>query len=333
MDKLISIVIPSYNSASFLPETVPTFLNISESVRNMVEVIIVNDGSTDNTLEIANDLANQYPDFVRVIDKENGGHGSTINAGIKSALGKYFKIVDGDDYVDSTEFEKLLIELKTLDVDQVISPFVKDFYKEQKKEIVDFKNVESGQIYEYDAFLERVQRIPEMHSVIYKTSLLRENDIKLSEHCFYVDMQYNIFPMHLIKNVAYLKIPIYQYQLGDENQSVSLTSYVKNKKMHEHVIKSLVHYLNNHQQKLSSTKIKYINEKITELNSIQTNIYLMEESHDEGKLEWSDFQQFLINNHSFSIDHPFGKKDKILAKFPQLWLLIAKVYQLQMKKK
>lgn len=333
MEKLISIVIPSYNSASFLPETVPTFVNISESVRNKVEVIIVNDGSTDNTLEVANELATQYPDVVRVIDKENGGHGSTINAGIKNALGKYFKIVDGDDYVDSAEFERLLIALKSLDVDQIISPFVKDFYKEQKKEIVGFESVQSGNIYDYDKFLELVQRIPEMHSVIYKTSLLRENNIQLSEHCFYVDMQYNIFPMHLVKKVAYLNIPIYQYQLGHENQSVSLSSYIRNKKMHEHVIKSLVQYLNNYEQKLTSTKIKYINEKITELNSIQTNIYLMDDSSIKGKKEWDEFREFLINNHLYSLNHPFGNKDKILAKFPHLWWLIAKVYQLQMKKK
>lgn len=331
MEKLISIVIPSYNSASFLPETVPTFVNITESVRHMVEVIIVNDGSTDNTLEVANELATQYPDIVRVIDKENGGHGSTINAGIKNALGKYFKIVDGDDYVDSAEFERLILFLQNSDVDQVITPFVKDYFNEEKKEIIDFENVESGKEYTYDEFLSLVGRIPDMHAVVNRTELLRENNIQLSEHCFYVDMQYNVFPMHLINKVAYFDTPIYQYQLGDENQSVSLRSYFKNTKMHQHVIDSLINYQAANSDKLSNIQIQLLNKLISALISIQINIFLYDSNISKSQRQYEDYMEKIKNKHLFSYNNPDGKKAKILKQFPFMYFLMAKLYQIQTK--
>lgn len=331
MEKLISIVIPSYNSASFLPETVPTFVNITDSVRHMVEVIIVNDGSTDNTLEVANELATQYPDIVRVIDKENGGHGSTINAGIKSALGKYFKIVDGDDYVDSAEFERLILFLQNSDVDQVITPFVKDYFNEEKKEIIDFENVESGKEYTYDEFLSLVGRIPDMHAVVNRTELLRENNIQLSEHCFYVDMQYNVFPMHLINKVAYFDTPIYQYQLGDENQSVSLQNYFKNTKMHQHVIDSLINYQATNSDKLSNIQLQLLNKLISALISIQINIFLYDSNIRKSQKQYEDYMEKIKNKHPFSYNNPDGKKAKILKHFPFMYFLMAKLYQIQTK--
>lgn len=111
MDKLLTVVIPSYNVEKFLNQTLDSFV-CDESVMKKFEVIVVDDGSKDNTAKIGKEYADKYPDTFRVISKENGGHGSTINCGIRNAVGKYFKVVDGDDWVNTADFVKLVEELE-----------------------------------------------------------------------------------------------------------------------------------------------------------------------------------------------------------------------------
>ena len=121
MDKILSVVVPSYNAAPYLLETMPSLLSIKN--RELLELIIVNDGSQDNTLEVAKQLEQNYPETVKIVDKPNGGHGSTINAGSKIATGKYFKVVDADDWVDTQNFEKLIRYLQEANDDMVVSPY------------------------------------------------------------------------------------------------------------------------------------------------------------------------------------------------------------------
>ena len=116
--KLLSIAVPCYNSQDYMRNCVDSLLKGGE----LVEILIVNDGSKDNTVAVAQQYVDKYPDSVRIIDKENGGHGSTINAGIREATGKYFKVVDGDDWVDSVALQNLLDFLKDHDADLIINP-------------------------------------------------------------------------------------------------------------------------------------------------------------------------------------------------------------------
>lgn len=327
MKKILSIVIPSYNVAEYLPHTIPTFLEIPEELLEALEIIIVNDGSKDDTLSVAKEVQKLAPHVINIIDKENGGHGSTINVGIEQALGTYFKVVDGDDYVNSTELATVLSFLKTVDVDQVISPFYKQYSAEGRDELVSFEQVENGVTYDYNDFLKRIRRIPEMHSVINRTALLRDYHIRLSENCFYVDMQYNVFPMQHIKQVAYLNSPLYLYQMGDENQSVSARSYLKNKKMHEHVIDTLIEYVNANSGLLSEVQVDYINQLIRELVSLQINIYLSMSNMKQGKKEYHAFMAYLQTKHPLSFEQPFRSKANILKRFPFLFNVLSKWYQ------
>lgn len=327
VEKVLSIVIPSYNVAKHLPNTIPTFLSIPDELLERLEIIIVNDGSKDNTLEVAEQLQLLAPRVINIIDKENGGHGSTINAGIDQAQGKYFKVVDGDDFVDSEQLANVLTYLQTVDVDQVISPFYKQYTVEVRDELVSFDNVEDKDIYQYDEFLKRIGRIPEMHSVINKTSLLKDNQIRLSENCFYVDMQYNVFPMRFIQKVAYFDATLYQYQMGDENQSVSARSYLRNKNMHEHVVDSLIDYVNENVENLSDLRIAYINQLIRELVSLQINIYLSIEDVAQGKKEYKAFMNYLKVKHPLSFNEPYRSKAKLLKHFPFLFGTLSKWYQ------
>ena len=99
MGKILSITIPSYNVEKYIDKCVQSML--VDSILDDIEILIVNDGSKDSTPEIAKGYVEKYPQTVRLIDKENGGHGSTINAGIREATGKYFKVVDGDDWLNT----------------------------------------------------------------------------------------------------------------------------------------------------------------------------------------------------------------------------------------
>ena len=100
-EKILTVTIPSYNVEAYLEDCLESFVN--SEVMDDIEVLIVNDGSSDNTVKIAQRYVDKYENTFRLINKENGGHGSTINTGVREAKGKYFKVVDGDDWVDTRD--------------------------------------------------------------------------------------------------------------------------------------------------------------------------------------------------------------------------------------
>ncbi|MBS4769738.1 glycosyltransferase [Carnobacteriaceae bacterium zg-ZUI240] len=245
MSKVLSVVVPSYNAAQYLNETIPTMLAANNS--DALEIIIVNDGSKDNTSEVAHALKEQYPDVIRVVDKENGGHGSTINAGIDVAKGKYFKVIDADDWVDSKAFEQLINFLATHDVDEVITPYLEVYMGSDTTQLVASENVVEKQVYPYDEFLKIHGQLPQMHMVTIKTDILKNNHIRIGEKMFYVDMEYIMFPSPYIETVVYLNEVVYQYRLGTVTQSVSVGSFVRNRHMHEQVILRVVDFFNRYE--------------------------------------------------------------------------------------
>lgn len=243
MEKLLTVTIPSYNVEKYLPETLPTFLD--ESILEKIEILIVNDGSKDNTQEIAEQFRAQYPDTIRVINKENGGHGSTINAGIKQASGKYFKVVDGDDWVDTGAFLSFLKQLEYSDSDLIISPFVRvDDQTMRRIEVVEYNALETRKQYPLNIIIPiSLKKRYAMHSLTIKTEILKK--IKpISEHCFYVDMEYIVYPLKYAKTVSLIDAPVYQYRVGSASQSMALNNLQKNRSMHLHVLKSLIDYRN-----------------------------------------------------------------------------------------
>ena len=159
--KVLSIVVPSYNAEQYLPETIPTMLSISNL--DKLEIIIVNDGSKDNTLAMAQNLQLKYPDTIVIVDKENGGHGSTINSGIQVATGKYFKVVDADDWVESDNLSKLIEYLDSVDDDEVISPFIRVYTDLDKEVLYEYSIKNSKLTYLYDNFLKEADELKLMH--------------------------------------------------------------------------------------------------------------------------------------------------------------------------
>lgn len=120
MEKILTIVIPTYNMENFLPKAL-TSLVVEEELMNILEVIVVNDGSKDSSLDIAYAFQKQYPQTFHVINKENGNYGSCVNRGLLEAKGKYIKILDADDSFDNAVFSQYLEKIKTLDVDVIFN--------------------------------------------------------------------------------------------------------------------------------------------------------------------------------------------------------------------
>lgn len=312
MSKLLSITVPSYNAGNYLLETIPTMLAIYNL--DKLEIIIVNDGSKDNTLEIANKLKSDYPETIVVVDKENGGHGSTINAGIKIATGKYFKVVDADDWVSTDNLSALIDYLATIDDDEVISPFIKVYIDTNDEENYSYNVKNPYKTYAYDVFLSEVNELPKMHAITVKTDILRDNKIHIDENCFYVDLEYNTFPMPYIKTISYFDKPVYRYRLGSPTQSVSMTSYIKNIKMHETVIFSLINFYANNRQSATKIERKLLEDLIHAVVTTHSNIFLSRKDVKTSKEEFLAFEKKLESLDKQFLEKSAGKKLDILRK-------------------
>ena len=234
---ILSIVVPTYNIEKYIERNIESFLNVEDKLKNLFEVLIINDGSTDNTLQVVTELIEKIDCLnIRVINKSNGGHGSAVNKGIEEAKGKYFKIVDGDDWVKKSDFEEYLKRLEKTDVDMVVTNFSKQFTYENRVELEKVINVED--YYKNN----KIPKIFPMHSVTYKTCILKENNIKLTEKIFYVDIQYIVFPLKYINDWEYWNLDVYQYFLGRPDQSMAIENRMKNIEHSRKVTESILEF-------------------------------------------------------------------------------------------
>ena len=267
-NKILTIAIASYNVENYLKNGVYSLLK--SKYKEKLEVLIINDGSKDKTKEVGKSLENistfNGESIVKLIDKENGGHGSAINKGIELAQGKYFKLMDGDDYFDTDELDKLIEVLEKEDSDIILNNYVEDLSKECKFNIVkhyDFMRPAEQYLiedlcYDHYGFTEWG---PLLSTSTFKTKMLKDSNFKISEKCFYVDMELNSLAFSLAKTISYYPFNIYIYYIGREGQSVSPESFRRNYKNHEHVIFRI---LNDIYYKIELSKIKknYLKEKI-----------------------------------------------------------------------
>lgn len=308
MDKVLSIIIPSYNVAKYLPEVLPSYLN--SSCIEEFELLIVNDGSKDNTAEVAEGYRVQYPDTIRIINKENGGHGSTINAGIKQAQGRYTKVIDGDDWVDTAAFERFVGKLKNTGADIILSPFNKvDEASRQISGRVTYPGLMENVIYDLHVPLGLAkERNYAMHSLTFKTSVLKQIP-PISEHCFYVDMEYVIYPLPFVSTVGYIDEAVYQYRVGSAGQSMALQNMIKNRMMHQHVIRQLEQYYAESENELVK---EIIAAQLKGLYDTQINIYCMMPATAENRRELKSFIRETKASYPELCADPDGIKTKIL---------------------
>ena len=219
--KLLSIAIPSYNSESYMEHCIETLLFGGERV----EILIVNDGSKDGTAAIADKYAAKYPTIVKAIHQENGGHGEAVNAGLRNATGKFFKVVDSDDWVEEGAYRGILdvLEVYQDEIEMMISNYVYEKQGAKHKKVMEYtKYLPVNRVFTWDDIKPfPVGKYLLMHSVIYKTQVLRDCGLELPKHTFYVDNVFVFEPLPNIKHMYYLNVDFYRYFIGRDDQSVN----------------------------------------------------------------------------------------------------------------
>lgn len=299
MEKVLTIVIPSYNVEKYLEKTLESF--IDDSILDNIEILVIDDGSKDSTSQIALKYQEKYPNTFRLVSKENGGHGSTINEGIKLSKGKYFKVVDGDDWVDTESFVKLVNCLKNCNSDYIITNYYEVNDLTSEKHAVSFQLKDEYE-YHFSEICERVQ-IP-MHSVTILTDILKDNEIRLDEHCFYVDVEYVLYPIKYVESVKFFDIYVYMYRLALATQSVSMKGFQRHIQNHLDVIMHLLDFLNNYQSDDGDqVKIKYIAERIARMVCTQSAVFSSYPIFDSNiKMQFKRFDDEVKRKNKYVYD-------------------------------
>lgn len=221
--KLLSVAVPCYNSQEYMRNCIDSLLE----GQDLVEIIIVDDGSKDNTAAIADEYAAKYPDIVKTVHQENGGHGEAVNTGLRNATGLYFKVVDSDDWVNKEAYLAILDKLREITggpqtLDMMISNFVYEKQGAKRKKVMRYKSyMPENKIFTW----KEMGRMPVgkyilMHSVIYRTGLLRDCGLELPKHTFYVDNLFVYQPLPHVQTMYYMDVNFYRYFIGREDQSV-----------------------------------------------------------------------------------------------------------------
>ena len=249
-----------------------TFLD--ERLYGKAEVLIINDGSSDRTAELAAGYEEKYRGYIRLINKENGGHGSVINRGIREAEGRYFKIVDADDWVNTENLVRLVNDLEKNDADIVINPYVaidQQSGKEKKIEYSALKHYQSKGV--ADIILQNNVLLA-LHAITYRTSILRDNNISFTEKCFYEDFQYDLYPVPYLKTFIALDYPVYWYLIGQKTQSVDAANALKNVDMYYKVFCDMVDYYEKEKHQYSKCVDEYMQNNIIVFLRSLYNIFL-----------------------------------------------------------
>lgn len=228
--KILTVVIPCYNSAAYMQKAIDSLLIESEDL----EILIIDDGSMDNTAKIADEYAKKYPNIIQAIHKENGGHGDAINTGLRYSTGMYFKVLDSDDWFDKDSLKKVLSTLKSMiesfkSVDMFIANYVYENMNIHKSKSINYKNaMPEGKIFTWSdlGHLRSSQNIL-MHSVIYRTEVLKNCNLDLPKHTFYVDNIFVYKPLPYVKTMYYINVDLYRYFIGREDQSVNEQVMIK----------------------------------------------------------------------------------------------------------
>ena len=228
--KLITFTVPCYNSAAYMDRCVETLLPAGEEA----EIILVDDGSKDDTGKIADAYAEKYPNIVKVIHQENGGHGEGVNQGIRNASGMYFKVVDSDDWLDAEALQKVMQTLRGFaameqPVDLLMCNYVYEHVVDNTHHTVSYKSIlPQDRVFAWD----EIGRFPPsqnilMHTVIYRTQILRDSGLELPKHTFYVDNVFVYQPLPQVKTIYYMNLDLYRYFIGREDQSVNEANMIK----------------------------------------------------------------------------------------------------------
>jgi glycosyltransferase involved in cell wall biosynthesis len=222
--KILTAVVPCYNSEDYMSRCIEALLTGGDAM----EIIVVDDGSSDATGAIADRYARENPQIVRAIHQPNGGHGAAINTGLAAATGTYFKVVDSDDWLDPAALQKALAILQTPTVDMLIANYVYDKVGKRHKRAMRYRHhLPENRIFGWDNVHLPTGKYLLMHSVIFKTVILQKMNLTLPRHTFYVDNLFVFEPLPHIQTMQYVDVDLYHYFIGRADQSVNENVMIK----------------------------------------------------------------------------------------------------------
>lgn len=257
--KLLSIAVPCYNSEGYMENCIRSLLIGGEEV----EILIIDDGSSDRTAEIADRLEKEHPGIVRAIHQVNKGHGGAVNTGIENASGLYFKVVDSDDKVRASAYRSILDVLRRFSaveggetaaseeevereepIDLLISNFVYNKEDQNRHKVMEYRKcLPQNRVFDWtEARHFPVGKYILMHSVIFRTQMLRESGLRLPEHTFYVDNIYVFDPLPYVFRIYYLDVNFYYYFIGRDDQSVHESVMIKRLDQQARVNRNMIDY-------------------------------------------------------------------------------------------
>lgn len=295
--KTLTISVAAYNAEKYINKCLNSF--IETDVRDKLEVLVVDDGSSDNTGDIVKEYEKRYPEIIRLISKENGGHGSTINRGILEATGRYFKIVDSDDWVEKEGLENLVYNLENTDVELVLNPYYEVSAKSGSKELRNYYDISDddtssftpvGTTTEFRKVCDKIYFA--MHEMTYRTDILKGMGAFIDEHCFYVDSEFILFPLKHVETVVLLENPVYDYLLGTDFQSMNSTMMIKRREQHLKVCKRLVDFYSGELGDVNSKVKMAIRRRLNGFVATQYIIYLWMKPN-ESKRDIVDFDTYV----------------------------------------
>ena len=298
--KVLTVVVPAYNAEKYIRTALDSLC--LPDILPLIEVLVINDGSTDSTGKIAEEYCRDHPGSFRLISKENGGHGSGINTGIEHASGKYFKVVDADDWVDRTAFQNLLRTLSHVDDDIVWSGFywaydkgeasVSDM-KKRAEMTVPFRDVEYDTAYPFKEVADEVYI--KLHNMTIRTEILKKHQIRVDENCFYEDTEYILFPVPYVRTIRFLEDFVYMYRIGNSGQSMSREKMRQNEESMNRVLKSLLRFYRKLGKEIPcpEANMHYIENVIARVAAGKYRIMLCEENSGDCVRRMRSFDRML----------------------------------------
>lgn len=313
--KILTIAIPSYNSMDYMRNCIESLLPGAEDV----EILIVDDGSKDETPAIADEYEAKYPGIIRAIHQENGGHGEAVNAGLRNATGFFYKVVDSDDWVDAEAYQKILAFLKEAvkeeePLDMLLSNYVYEKVGAKHKKVIQYHSILPENRYfgwEEIGHFHASQNIL-MHSVIYRTELLRSFQFELPKHTFYVDNIFVYWPLPYVKKMYYLDVDFYRYFIGRDDQSVNEKVMISRIDQQIRVNKIMIDLYAKHESMLSCPQLKEYMLHYLETIQMVTSVLLMKMNTSESEAMRDDLWHYLEEK---SPDAYKILKSSVLGKF------------------
>ena len=310
MNKVLTIAVPSYNVERYLPDALASY--VAGEVDERLEVLIVNDGSTDSTPLLAAEFVRLWPQVFRVVDKENGGHGSAVNAGIDAATGKYYRVIDGDDRICTANIPALLDAMEASDA---------DVFVDVKREV----NIETGtsRLLTLPADLPRGCSVPfddvctrgdieeffKIHTMSMRTDFLRGAGIRLLEHTFYVDYEWAVKVGAAAQTICFSDLEGCNYFVGNAEQSVAPANYVRRWGDHTRVTEELLRFADDAcaAKSLDPVRQAFVDMRVRLLVDTHYNIALIfDDDRERGMERAREFRAFMQAEHPRF--HAWGEK-------------------------